>query len=270
MTIAAGPAEHVPHHATHTVAWRLPRWARPLLLTVHITASVGWLGVDGAVVGLEIARRTTHDTVGALGVNTAIATLAWWGLVPMVAVSLLTGLALSASTVWGLFRYWWIVGKVIAVFVLTITGAVAVSLHAPTLAPRALALLCLLAATTLSVFKPWGRTRHGKQVFAAARAERAVWEHTVHPGTAPRHRRDVPRVTPRVLDAGVPPAAAPHQTDDQQHQSDDGHDDAHDVADGAQRVGQQAVDGDQHHPDDEHDQSVEPRHESPPTAELPA
>jgi hypothetical protein len=233
---------------------------------VHITASVGWLGVNGAVVGLEIARRATGDVAGQAGASAAIASLAWWGLVPMVAVSLLTGLALSASTVWGLFRYWWIIGKIVSVFVLTITGAVAIALQAPTLAPRTLALLCLLAAVTLSVFKPWGRTRHGKRVFAAARAGRAAWERPTPHHAPARHRKGI-AVVPE-LNPGSP--AAPQQPDHQQDQADDGHDDADDVADGAQRVGQQTVDGDQHHPDDKHDQSVEPRHENPPTAELPA
>ena len=107
-------------------------------------------------------------------------------IVPLSFAALLTGLVQSLGTHWGLFRHYWVLTK----FVLTIGATALLLMHqfsaVAKLARRAseaalgvlpevgqvgteivgkagLGLLALLAITTLSVYKPWGRTRYGKR-----------------------------------------------------------------------------------------------------------
>jgi hypothetical protein len=108
--------------------------------------------------------------------------IGWFVIVPFSLAALLAGLVESLGTQWGLFRHWWVSVK----FLLT-TGATIVLLqHMPAVTRmsgvardmtlsvtdfRALriqlvahagsGLLVLLAATVLSVYKPWGLTPYG-------------------------------------------------------------------------------------------------------------
>lgn len=103
-------------------------------------------------------------------------------IVPLSLAALVTGLLQSLGTEWGLFRHYWIVAK----FVLTIGAIIVLLLHMPTVSRMsgvaremtlssvafsalriqltvhaAGGLLVLVAATALSVYKPWGRTPFG-------------------------------------------------------------------------------------------------------------
>ena len=154
---------------------RLPRRARAALLTVHVAVSVGWLGLDGALVALEVTGLTSGDPAVQGGIAAAMGALASWVLIPVVFTSLVSGLVLALSTPWGLVRHWWVLAKCGIAVTLTAAG-LALMLPRPgqvaiedgepiqlqTLLVRSLALVLLLAATGLSVIKPWGKTRHGR------------------------------------------------------------------------------------------------------------
>ncbi|MBV9161760.1 MAG: hypothetical protein JO309_05245 [Pseudonocardiales bacterium] len=156
---------------------RLSRQARAVVLTVHITMSVGWLGLDGALVALEVTGLSTvHPTVGA-GIATATGVIACWVLIPVVFSSLVSGLVLALSTPWGLVRHWWVIVKCGIAAVLTAAGLLYLLPQLPqivagggepaemqTLIARSVALVLLLAATGLSVVKPWGKTSCGRKV----------------------------------------------------------------------------------------------------------
>jgi hypothetical protein len=161
---------------------RLPRRARAVLLTIHVAVSVGWLGLDGALVALEVTGLSAGDPVVQGGIATAMSALASWVLIPVVFISLTSGLVLGLSTPWGLVRHWWVLAKCGIAVALTATGIllmlpqldqVIVSDGEPvqmqTLLARSLALVLLLAATGLSVVKPWGKTPHGRAVQAAGK-----------------------------------------------------------------------------------------------------
>ena len=171
------------------LARRLPRRARAALLVVHVIASAGWLGLDGALVALEVTGLHSADPAVRAGVVAAMAVIACRVLIPVVCVSLCSGLALALGTSWGLARHWWLVAKSGIAAVLTATG-VALTLprlsellagegepvQALTLATRSVALALLLTATGLSVVKPWGKTRlvgvrGGQSVVIAHRTE---------------------------------------------------------------------------------------------------
>jgi hypothetical protein len=153
-------------------------------LTAHITFSVGWLGAVVAYLALAIAGLTSHNAQMVRAAYLSMELIGWFVIVPFSLAALLTGLVQSLGTQWGLFRHYWILVK----FLLT-TGATIVLLRhmqavsrmsdlaaETTLSSadfRALriqlvvhaagGLLVLLAATTLSVYKPWGVTSYGRR-----------------------------------------------------------------------------------------------------------
>ncbi len=156
---------------------RLPRRARSALLTVHIAVSVGWLGLDGALVALEVTGLGTGNPGERAGIAAAMSAIVVWVLVPVVFSALVSGLVLALSTPWGLVRYWWVLIKCGIAGALTATGlvlllprldqiiaGVAEPVGMGMLIGRSIALALLLAATGLSVMKPWGKTPHGRSV----------------------------------------------------------------------------------------------------------
>ncbi len=153
-------------------------------LTAHITFSVGWVGAVVAYLALAIAGLTVHDTPMVRAAYLSMELIGWFVIVPFSFAALLTGLVQSLGTQWGLFRHYWILVK----FLLT-TGATVVllwhmqavsrmsdlaaettlssadfrALQIQLVVHAAGGLLVLLAATTLSVYKPWGMTRYGRR-----------------------------------------------------------------------------------------------------------
>ena len=119
--------------------------------------------------------------------------MGWFVLVPLSFASLLTGLIQSLGTRWGLFRHYWVVVKlgmnVFATIILLLymqtlsfladlaaqtesTGNLA-GLRSPSPVVHAAgALVLLLVAVTLSVYKPRGMTRYGQRMQLKERAYR--------------------------------------------------------------------------------------------------
>jgi hypothetical protein len=163
----------------------MPPRLRKLALTAHITASVGWLGAVAASLGLAIAGLTSEDVQTVRAAYLALEFMGWFVLVPFALASLLTGLVQSLGSVWGLFRHYWVVAKLLINLFATIVllmytqtlsllGGVASQttlssddldlLRTPSVVLHAgAALLLLLTATTLAVFKPRGMTPYGQR-----------------------------------------------------------------------------------------------------------
>jgi hypothetical protein len=111
--------------------------------------------------------------------------IGWFVLVPLAFASLLTGLVQSLGTAWGLFRHYWVVFKlvinlfatlVLLLYMQTLDDFAAIAaetsfssadlsaLRDPSAVLHSvLALLLLLVATTLAVYKPRGMTRYGQR-----------------------------------------------------------------------------------------------------------
>ena len=157
---------------------------RKFALTAHITFSVGWLGAVAAFLALAIAGLTSADAQMVRSTYMAMDLTAWFVILPLSFASLLTGIIQSLGTSWGLFRHYWVVIKLlIAVFatVVLLLHMKAISHIAGVAAETALssvdlrglriqlvanagaALLVLLVAVTLSVYKPRGMTRYGRR-----------------------------------------------------------------------------------------------------------
>ncbi|WP_223167866.1 hypothetical protein [Nonomuraea sp. SYSU D8015] len=150
---------------------------RKLVLTTHITSSMGWLGAVFVFMALAVMGLTSQDAQTVRAVYLVMEPASWYTLIPLAVASLLTGLVQSLGTAWGLFRHYWVLFKL-----LINIGAVAVLLmYTETLAYLArvasapssasgllrspsvllhavLALVLLLVATVLAVYKPRGRT----------------------------------------------------------------------------------------------------------------
>jgi hypothetical protein len=171
--------------AANSLIIRLPRPARMALLTLHVTMSVGWLGLDGALVALETSGRSTADPPAQAGIASAMSAIALWVLIPVVFLSVGSGLALALLTPWGLLRHWWVLAKCAITIVLAAAGLLVLvpRLHQlvtgsdeviqpPSLTGRSCALILLLLATGVSVVKPWGRTPRGRRLQRASQGTR--------------------------------------------------------------------------------------------------
>jgi hypothetical protein len=111
---------------------------------------------------------------------TSSSTITWAVIVPLSIATLVTGIVQSLGTQWGLFRHWWVVSKLaIAVFATSLlllhtrpidrvaraaTERVLAStdlrnLRIQLVADAAAAVIALLAATVLSIYKPGGLVR---------------------------------------------------------------------------------------------------------------
>jgi hypothetical protein len=158
---------------------------RKLALTTHVTASVGWLGAVIAFLALSIAGLTSQDAQTVRGSYLVMELTGWLVLVPLSLASLATGLVCSLGSSWGLFRHYWVLFKLVINLVATIVlllymqtldflGDVAAAttlsgtglrrLRDPSpMLHAAAALLLLLVATTLAIYKPRGMTQYGQR-----------------------------------------------------------------------------------------------------------
>ena len=155
---------------------------RKLALTAHVTSSVGWLGAVAGFLALAVAGLTNQDAQMVRAAYLAMDLTGWFIIVPLCIASLLTGIVSSLGTSWGLFRHYWVVAKLLITIPATILLLVhmqPISRVARMAAERTLsradlgelriqlvaeagaALLVLLVATSLSVYKPPGMTRYG-------------------------------------------------------------------------------------------------------------
>lgn len=156
---------------------------RKLALTAHVSSSVGWLGAVAVFLALAVGGLTSRDTGTVRATYLAMELITWFVLIPLAFASLLTGLVQSLGTTWGLFRHYWVLAKLLLTVAATIVllvytqtiGALAAVAADPTSSSadlRALgespvlhaaaALLLLLTATILAVYKPQGMTRYGR------------------------------------------------------------------------------------------------------------
>jgi hypothetical protein len=155
---------------------------RKLALTAHVASSVGWMGAVAGFLALAIAGLISEDAQKVRSAYLAMDLTGWFVIVPLSLASVLTGLIQSLGTTWGLFRHYWVSVKL----VITILATVLLLVHMqPTshlasvasettlssvdlrglriqlVADASAALLVLLTATALSVYKPQGLTPYG-------------------------------------------------------------------------------------------------------------
>lgn len=150
---------------------------RRLILTTHITTSVGWLGAVIAYLALDIVATAGQDVSSVRAAFFGMEVVIVYVIVPLALVSVLIGIVNALSAPWGLFQHYWVVVKlVLTLFAMTILllevqnvrymAEVAATGADPRDLPGSLphsigGLIVLLVTTILSVFKPQGMTRYG-------------------------------------------------------------------------------------------------------------
>lgn len=161
---------------------------RRFTFTTHVTSSVGWIGAVLVFLALAGIGFTSQDERTVRGAYLVMAPAAWFVLVPLAHASLLSGILLSLGTTWGLFQHYWVVLKLgITVFATVIlliymetfrqmAGVAADPVVDPAVVRNAspilhaiLALILLIAATVLGVYKPFGMTDYGRRKYREQR-----------------------------------------------------------------------------------------------------
>lgn len=164
---------------------------RKFVLTSHVTSTLGWLGAVVVFIALTVVGLTSQDPQTVRGAYLVMEPTAWYVLVPLSFASLLTGIVQSLGTTWGMFRHYWVLFKLVITLIATIVllnymatfssmaGTAASSddlsvLRNPSpLLHAVLALLVLLTAAVLAVYKPRGMTRYGQRKQRELRAKQA-------------------------------------------------------------------------------------------------
>src|SRR5215208_1852851 len=155
---------------------------RRFALTSHVTVSVGWIGAVAVFLALSGLGLTSQDPATVRGVYLVMEHAAWLTLVPLAFATFVTGLMMSLGTSWGLFRHYWVVFKlvitvfattVLLVYMQTFRQMAAVAADSGTdprlvrnpspLVHAVLALVVLLIATVLAIYKPQAVTSYGRR-----------------------------------------------------------------------------------------------------------
>ena len=162
----------------------MPPRVRKLALTAHVAASVGWLGAVLAFLALALAGLNGTDEQGVRASYLAMDVTTRYVIVPLGLAALATGLVQSLGTEWGLLRHYWVLAKLLITLLSTllllvhmqpVTHLADVAAEGPLgeellrpmrvqlVVDAALAVIALLAATALSVYKPKGLTARGRR-----------------------------------------------------------------------------------------------------------
>lgn len=157
-----------------------PPSVRRLVLTAHITTSVGWIGAVLAYLSLDIIAAVSHDVSAVRAAYFGMSFIIVNVIVPLALASVLLGTVNALTSAWGLFRHYWVLVKLL----LTLFATTILLLETQNVTymakiagsgadPRELAgslphsvggLIVLLVVVTLSVYKPKGITRYGWRV----------------------------------------------------------------------------------------------------------
>ncbi len=155
---------------------------RKLALTAHVTSSIGWLGAVLVFLALAVIGVFSEDAQVVRATYLVMEPAAWYALVPLAFAALLSGIVQSLGTTWGLVRHYWILLKLVLTVVATVIllfymrtfaymadvaadpGVDLVVVRNPSPVVHAtLALLVLLVANVLAIYKPRGMTPYGQR-----------------------------------------------------------------------------------------------------------
>lgn len=170
----------------------MPPAVRKAALTVHIISSVGWLGTIAAFLVLAIAGLTSTDPQLVRAAYVGMNLVGWMIIFPLSLASLISGIVQGVGTVWGLFRHYWVLIKLIITALATalllvhlqpVTAMAQMALatdlgmsdmngmRIQLIADAGAAILALLVTSVLSIYKPRGLTQRGQKVLNKQQAE---------------------------------------------------------------------------------------------------
>jgi len=166
-----------------TGSWRVTRAQRRMLVTLHVALSVGWLGASMAMMTLAFAAQADQPGAHMRSAYWAMHLLADVLLIPLSLSVLSIGVLVAATSPWGLLRHRWVLVKLLATCAAVLLSLLALptmtriadqdaTQHALTAARDAgtrliiassVSVALYLSLTAISIFKPWGRTAHGRR-----------------------------------------------------------------------------------------------------------
>ena len=159
----------------------MPRGLRKFVLTAHITFAVGWLGVVAGFLALAIIGLKSQDSQTVRSAYLAMDLVTRFVIVPLSFAPLITGPILSLGTPWGLVRHYWILAKLVITILSTLILLVHIQpisylstaaangtlssadsgIQLQMVIASTAALVALLVANFLAVYKPKGMTAYG-------------------------------------------------------------------------------------------------------------
>jgi hypothetical protein len=163
---------------------------RKLLLVAHVTSSVGWLGAVAGFLALAVSGLASQDVQVVRADYLAMELIGWYVIVPLSFAALVIGLVQSLGTEWGLIRHYWVLVKLVLTVacigflllhmqLVTYLSSVAANtpvssadlrdLRVQLVGDAGAALVVLIVATALSIYKPRGMTRRGRRAQRARR-----------------------------------------------------------------------------------------------------
>jgi hypothetical protein len=152
---------------------------RKFALAAHVTSSVAWLGSVAAFLAVALVALMNADELKARAASITMESIGWFVIVPFSVASLLTGVIQSLGTSWGLFRHYWVIAKllitvgasILLIVHMQVVNSIALAasdrstamshLQGPKMqvvADAGAAVVVLLIAVLLSIYKPAGRT----------------------------------------------------------------------------------------------------------------
>lgn len=165
---------------------------RRLLLALHLSCSVGWIGAVVAYLALAFAVPAMDDPAVVRAAWIGMELVGWYAIVPLALGSLATGLMMGAVTKWGLLRHYWVLISLLGTVVLTTV----LIMHMPDVTAQAdrarrlgeeellamgsdiphaiIGLILLIGILVLNIYKPRGMTKYGWRKEQPARARRAA------------------------------------------------------------------------------------------------
>lgn len=151
---------------------------RKMMLTTHITFSIGWFGAVAVFLALAITGLSTQNSQTARAACIALKLSTWLVVVPFCIASLITGIIQGLGTKWGLFKHYWIIVKLVLTLAMTIllwlhlepinylasvanqtsfSNTEQTNSFIQLISKAGAALLVLIAIITISKYKPWGK-----------------------------------------------------------------------------------------------------------------
>jgi hypothetical protein len=97
----------------------MPPRLRQLALTVHVVASVGWIGAVVTFLALALVGLFTVNAEKARACYVAMEVATRTVILPLAIACVATGLVQSLGTRWGLLRHYWGVTKMVIALIST-------------------------------------------------------------------------------------------------------------------------------------------------------
>jgi hypothetical protein len=155
---------------TNNLRWlKLSSTPLKIILTLHIIFSVGLLGDSAGYLAVAIRASNVTDAAAALTSYQILQMFAFMFGIPLSFLALISGLLLGLSTKWGVFRYPWVMTKLLLIISVILVGALVLKegmdamvtgrggAEGRLIAGAAYDVVALTVATVLGVFKPGGR-----------------------------------------------------------------------------------------------------------------